>query len=96
MIKVNTADEFLEKGTFLIAEDKKNDDPPYKYMHDDYNLLEKQLKEFKKEHGDVYGYTLVDGEGNTLILVKGFRWVNRLGYFVTKEDIHFKEDELLY
>lgn len=96
MIKVNTVDDFFEKGTFLVAEDKQDAEPPFRYMHDNFRDFKQRLNEIKKEHGEVYGYTLVDGEDNTLILVEGFRWVNRVGYFITMEDISFTEEELIY
>lgn len=46
--------------------------------------------EFVKKHDEAYIWTLIQGDGAELIC-QGFRWVNRLSYFVTT--VPWKEGE---
>lgn len=93
MVKVNNADDFFDKGTFLVNEGYGSDDMG-KYLLDDYETFKERLEKFKAKHGKVYGYTLQDGGGRSLVITKGFSRVNRLGYFVTVEDIEFEDGEI--
>jgi len=93
VVKVGNSDDFFNKGTFLVNEGYETDDMG-RYLHDDYKTLQKRVDEFKVKHGNAYGYTLKDGGGRSLIITKGFRVVNRLGYFVTAEDIELENDEI--
>lgn len=96
-MKVSTVDDFFDKGTFIPAEDKmhgKDTNPSYVNMHDDYETIQDVYDRNVKKYGKVYVYTLVDGEGRSIILLKGKHIVNRLGYYMTLEDIEFKDGEL--
>src|SRR5699024_11527706 len=68
--------------------------PSYVNMHDDYETIQDVYDRNVKKYGKVYVYTLVDGEGRSIILLKGKHIVNRLGYYMTLEDIEFKVGEL--
>lgn len=95
--EIKTQKEFLDKGTFLVTKDNKGFKPPQSYLilnYDKVEELEKEIAEFRKKHGQAYGYTLQDVGGQDVILVKGFVLVNRMGYYVTVEDFKLKDDQI--
>jgi len=37
-------------------------------------------------------FTLIEGDNNTSVIDPGYHWVNRIGYFISKEPHEFDED----
>lgn len=76
------------KHDFVVANDKSNEDGPYKYLIDDF----KKAKELLRSNPNYKCFTLVDAEDEEAWILKDWHVVNRIGYFITLDDIDFKED----
>lgn len=72
--------EFFASGEFLLCPDKSDEGQPNCYLWDDYELLNKTIE----DRSAFYWYTLIEEEGTWI--VEGRRWVNRLGYFLSKKE----------
>jgi hypothetical protein len=52
----------------------------------------KEAKEYIDNHPEVFCYTSIEGDYDTIWLLPGYRYVNRLGYLITKIDMQISED----
>ena len=89
-----TEDEEREKknffqNQFIVCPDKSSDDNyENRCLWDDWDLL----KEFLEKRKDIFFYTLLSCEEDTIYISKGYHFVNRLGYYLSYNDIPMDND----
>ena len=90
VIDYDALDAFFESATFLVAPGREGGDAPDMYLWDDYDEVRDRLQQAQENNEELFGYTLIEAEGEGYI-DKGFRLVNRLGYFLADKDIEMNE-----
>lgn len=82
----DNSNDFFNDYIFLYQDKEKeaNDD----LLWDDYDIL----KDIIKSRKDIFLYTLVEGDDDTAYISKGYHWVNRMGYYVSTNDIRMDDD----
>lgn len=78
-------DDFFSKD-LIAAKENAAECFLEKYLWDNYS----NLNEFIQKNNEIFHfYTLIDDEGGWI--VKGRKVINRIGYFISREDIEIKE-----
>lgn len=83
-------DDFFESAKFLPAPGLEKEEPPHKYLWDDFDAVKKELKKAKEAGEKIYIYTLIE-ENNAAYIFEGYSFVNRLGYFLSNKPADYKE-----
>lgn len=89
-------DDFLN-NEFIKPKSKSNSYEPDKFVWDDFKELAEYKKEIGQENFDkLYFYTLIECEDNQTWIIPGYRYINRMGYFISKNKINIVEDGIRY
>ena len=83
-------DRFFEQADCVQSNYKEA--APYCYFWDNYDDVANLLKENPK----LYLYTLIDAEDNEAYIYKGRSIVNRIGYFVARNEVKLPDDCIRY
>lgn len=86
-----TYDEFLEKYK-PVNNHLKLHAPFDNKMFETYNS---ELAFVKSNLKNNTVWTIVDGDNNELLVISGFHYVNRFGYFITEEPYEEENIEIL-
>ena len=90
--ELERCDRWFEGGEFLVAPGLENEGAPHCYFWDDFDAVSKLIK----ENPSYSIYTLIDAEGGGWI-IPGYRFVNRMGYFISKTHVPLEDgEELMY
>jgi len=90
IIDYEALDAFFESATFLIAPGKENEEPPHKFMWDDFDAVNARLRKAEANNETIHVYTLTEESGEGYIDA-GYLRVNRIGYFLADKLIPMPE-----
>lgn len=76
------------ENNLLIPPDRKDIKDDSRFLWDDWDIL----KSFLAENKNVYLYTLISCEEDTMYISKGNHYINRVGYYLSFDDIPFEND----
>lgn len=76
--------EGLKKHGFLPNEDSTGEQGVYEFLWEDFQEMNVKLPRGERE--GLFWYTLIEDEGIGWV-VEGARFVNRIGYFISKEKL---------
>lgn len=79
--ELNLVDKFYEDSDNFICT------PDGEIFWEDF----KEAFDYINEHKNVHCYTSVEGDNDTVWIIPGYRYVNRLGYMITKKEIDIPE-----
>lgn len=85
---------FYENGHFVPAMDKMSEAEPYKFLWDNFDLLKSFYTD--EEFAQLYVYTLVECDEGEAWIVNGQKFVNRIGYFISKTEVEIPEEGIRY
>lgn len=83
-------DDFFESAKFLPAPGLEKEEPPHKYLWDDFDAVKKELKKAEEAGEKIYIYTLIE-ENNAAYIFEGYSFINRIGYFLSNNPADYKE-----
>ena len=91
IIDEQAIEDFFQSANFLAVPGMENEEDGNlsKFLWDDFKKVSEILSE---KAGELFVYTLTDSEGFGLI-TKGYKRVNRIGYFLADKDIDMGKEE---
>lgn len=90
VIDYDKIDQFFASANFLVEPGKEIEDPPHKFLWEDFDAVRNMLLQARERNESLFVYTLIEEDGEGYI-DQGYLRINRMGYFLADKLIPMPE-----